>query len=118
MVPDLAKYRDESIFLNAAKEDEKRAVLCRTPNSTSTNIKARLKGLCSITRMDEEFIFSWIPLTNNPWKLAGYRWQGTWNTTIRFMGAGAWEILDSVYFYYMKEEILTTSKLSLILIFN
>ena len=116
MVPDIAKYRDESIFLMSTKEDEtsKRNVLCRTPNSTSTNIKARLKGLCSISRMDDEFFFSTIPLTNSAWGLAGYRWQGKWNTSIRFLGAGAWEILGNAYFYYTKEEILTTSKLSVI----
>ena len=110
------KFRDETILLASDFKDPptvgwaQKPALCRTSQWNHTYVKVKLKGMCSATRIDREFVLNWKPLNNNPWDYVQWYYQGIANSSIRWLGNGNWEISDNNYWFWEKKDIETVSK--------
>ena len=116
------KFREESILLASDREIpflpgwSQHAVLCKTPNANQTHVRVFLKGLCPTSRLEEEYLLNWYPLSTNPWGEVMFWYQGYKNATIRYIGKDTWVIADNENWMWNKDDELSNSTCSSFLV--
>ena len=88
-------------------------ITCRTENYLFNHVKVVLKGMCSNTKFDTEYVLNWIPADNNPDPSNMVKWwyQGKRNSTIIYIGERKWVLSDSQFHFMTEAEKKTISML-------
>ena len=116
-IPDGEKFRDETILMGSDYNPPptpgwaQKPITCRTQNSSIDHVKVLLKGMCSGTYFDTQFVLNWVPMNNNPWHIVKWWYQGIGNSSIIYTDGNTWEMTDKQHWYWNQEEIETISRL-------
>ena len=105
------KTKDETILLKSDWENppdptsSRRAATCRTKNGKD-HVKVVLKGLCSHSQFDTEYVLHWMPMNLNPNMYPSYWWQGRSNSSIIYVGDRKWKLHDGTeHWKWMKADV-------------